>query len=66
MGPFSWLRRKAAEAVTLGVADGLAAVTPDGEEPPDLAGLRAMLASATAPKQLTAAPDDETPRKGRK
>ncbi len=66
MNPFSWLRRKAAEAVALGVSDGLAAVTPEGEDPPaDLAGLR-QLAAAHVPKALPAASEDETPRKAKK
>ena len=53
MNPFGWLRRKAAEAVALGVADGLAAVTPDGDDaPPDLAILRQLAAGAAHPKAL--------------
>ncbi|HVL13452.1 MAG TPA: hypothetical protein VM529_12875, partial [Gemmata sp.] len=65
MNPFHWLRRKAAEAVVAGTADGLRAVAPDDDPPADLAELRAMLAAAVAPRQL-AAPDDEPARKGRK
>ncbi|QJW93114.1 hypothetical protein [Frigoriglobus tundricola] len=57
--PFSWLRRKAAEAIVSGVADGVKAVTPEGEQPPaDLAELRAMLATAVQPKPLAAAKAD--------
>jgi hypothetical protein len=66
VSPFAWLRRKAAESIALGVADGLAAVTPEGEEPPpDLAGLRQLVA-VKVPAALAAAPDDEpkTRRKG--
>ena len=59
MNPFTWLRRKAAEAIVLGTADGLRAVTPDGEIPPgDLGELRAMLAEATEVKAI-AAPETE-------
>lgn len=61
MNPFIWLRRKAAEAVVLGTADGLRAVTPEGEEPPsDFADLRQLLASAVGgePKALPAASED--------
>lgn len=68
--PFTWLRRKAAEAVVLGTADGLRAVTPDGETPPaDLAELRQLLATANIePKALSAAEEDAEPttRRGRK
>ena len=67
ISPFFWLRRKAAEAVVAGTADGLRAVAPDDDAPPaDLAELRAMLAAAVAPRQLPAAPDDEPAKKGRK
>jgi hypothetical protein len=46
MNPFNWIRRKAAEAVVLGTADGLRAITPAGEEPPaDMGELRALLAT---------------------
>ena len=50
LSPFAWLRRKAAEAVALGVADGLQALAPDGDadQPPDLASLRALLAKPLA------------------
>lgn len=59
LNPFFWLRRQAAEAVILGTADGLRAIAPEGEQPPtDLAELRAMLAAAVQPKQLTAAKAD--------
>ena len=67
MNPLSWLRRKVAEAVTLGVADGLRAIVPEGEEPPaDLAELRALLASATQPKALPAADEGEPARAKKK
>lgn len=47
MNPFHWIRRKAAEAVALGVADGMRAVAPAGEEPPaDLDGLRQLVAGS--------------------
>ena len=58
--PFTWLRRQAAEAVVLGTADGLRAVSPDGIEPPtDLAELRQLLAANAGTKQLVAAPPDD-------
>ena len=59
--PFAFLRRKVAEAVILGTADGLKAVLPDeGEQPPtDLDGLRQLLATAAEPKALSAKSDDE-------
>ena len=59
--PFAWLRRKAAESVALGVADGLAAVAPDDADPPaDLASLRALLAQAPQPRaSLPPAPADD-------
>jgi len=61
MNPFTWLRRKAAEAVVLGTADGLRAVTPEGETPPaDLDDLRALLANAaTTDVKVLAAPEQE-------
>lgn len=60
MNPFGWIRRKAAEAFVQGIADGAAAITPEGETPPaDLNELRAMLAQAVAPKALAAAPVEE-------
>lgn len=60
INPFAWLRRQAAEAVVLGTADGLRAVSPEGEAPPaDLTELRAMLAAAVNPKMLAAAPESE-------
>ncbi|HVL13593.1 MAG TPA: hypothetical protein VM529_13580 [Gemmata sp.] len=66
ISPFQWLRRKAAESVAMGVADGLRAVAPDDDAPPaDLAELRAMLAAAVSPRQLPAAPDEEPARKGK-
>jgi hypothetical protein len=44
---FGWIKRKAAEAVVQGVADGVKAITPEGEQPPaDLGELRAMLAAS--------------------
>ena len=70
--PFSWLRRQAAQAVVAGVSDGLAAVAPNGEPPPDLDGLRARLAEAVAPaKALPEHGDEEeteapAPRRGKK
>jgi len=66
MNPFHWLRRKAAEAVVAGTADGLRAVAPDDDPPADLAELRAMLAAAVTPRQLAAAPDDEPAKKGKR
>ena len=46
---FGWIKRKAAEAVVQGVADGVKAIAPEGEQPPaDLADLRAMLAASVA------------------
>ena len=68
MNPFTWLRRRAAEAFALGVSDGLRAVCPEGEEPPtDLAGLRALVASSVDVKALpVAATDEEAPKRGRK
>lgn len=62
MNPFLWLRRKAAEAVALGVADGMRAVTPDGEDPPtDLDALRQLVAAGSDAKALAAGaePDPE-------
>lgn len=67
--PFSWLRRKAAEAVMGGVGDALRAITPEGETPPtDLGDLRAMLAASVEPKALPAAEDaeQEAPAKRRR
>lgn len=59
---FSWIRRKAAEAVIGGVADGVKAITPEGEAPPtDLTELRAMLTQAVQPKQLAAPVADDEP-----
>jgi hypothetical protein len=69
VNPFVWLRRKAAEAVVLGTADGLRAVTPDGEEPPaDLGELRALLAGAGETRALppAAEPEAEPAKAGRK
>ena len=65
--PFVWLRRKAAEAIVLGTADGLQAVTPEGETPPaSLDELRALLAAAVQPKALPPAAEaaDEPARAG--
>ena len=60
MNPFTWLRRKVAESVVSGVADGMRAVAPEGEEvPADLTELRAILGAAVFPKALSAAEDDE-------
>jgi hypothetical protein len=61
ISPWAWLRRKAAESIALGVADGLAAVAPEGEETtPDLASLRALAAgSATTPRALAPPPEEE-------
>lgn len=64
--PFNWLRRRVAESVVAGVADGLAAVTPEGDEsPPNLDELRKRLASAVEPKALPAAEPEEPRKKGR-
>lgn len=55
MNPFIWLRRKAAEAVALGVADGMRAVAPAGEEPPaDMDGLRQLVAGSMDLKVIAA------------
>ncbi len=55
LNPFHWLRTQAAKALVAGVADGMRAITPDGEDPPaNLDELRALLASAAEPKQLAA------------
>jgi len=60
MNPFTWLRRKAAEAIVLGTADGLRAVTPEGEVvPADLGDLRALLATSTMDVKAIAAPTTE-------
>lgn len=57
MNPFTWLRRKAAEAIVLGCSDGLRAVTPEGEQiPADLTDLRALLSTATLDVKALAAP----------
>ena len=63
LNPFNWLRRQAAEAVVLGTADGMRAISPDGQEPPtDLAELRAMLAANLNAKALPArASEDAEP-----
>lgn len=67
---FGWLRRKAAEAVIGGVADGVKAITPEGETPPtDLGELRALLAESVTPKALPAAEpeaEDAAPAKRRR
>jgi hypothetical protein len=67
LNPFVWLRRQAAEAIVLGTADGLQAVTPDGQEPPtDLSELRQLLTSTVqTPKALPAAKDEEPKKKGK-
>lgn len=67
ISPWAYLRRKAAEAVALGVADGLAAVAPGGEElpHPDLDSLRQLAAGQVAgsPRALAPAqPDEEAAR----
>lgn len=49
---FGWLRRKAHDAVLGGIADAVQEIAP-GDAPPDLAGLRALLAGADL-KALTA------------
>lgn len=64
MNPFGWIRRKAAEAVALGVADGLAAVS-EGEIAPDLAGLRQLAAGSVTPKELPAPETAERQKGGR-
>ena len=64
--PFEWIRRKAAEAVALGVADGVQAVAPDADAPPaDLTELRAMLADRV-PRALPAATGEEEPPTARR
>ena len=61
LNPFNWLRRQAAEAVVLGTADGMRAISPDGQEPPtDLAELRAMLAANLNAKALPARASEDT------
>ena len=59
---FNWLRRKSAEAVIGGVADAIAALTPEGEEvPTSLEELRSRLAIAATARALPpAATDDES------
>lgn len=55
MNPFHWIRRKAAEAVALGVADGMRAVAPAGEEPPaDLDALRQLVGASVDLKAIEA------------
>lgn len=67
MNPFSYLRRKAAEAIVLGTADGLRAVTPEGETPPqDLGDLRQLLASATEVKAIEAPEPEAEPASKRR
>ena len=52
--------------VGLGTADGLRAVTPEGEVPPaDLGDLRQLLANATELKAITAPAELEEPTKRR-
>lgn len=61
---FGWIKRKAAESVVQGVADGVKAITPEGEPPPaDLGELRAMLAASVAApaKALPAAAEADEP-----
>ena len=66
MNPFTWIRRKAAEAFVQGLADGAAAVTPEGESPPSTPEeLRTMLA-ASMPKALAAPKEDEAANRKRK
>ncbi len=60
MNPFNYLRRKAAEAIVLGTADGLRAVTPDGESPPtDLGELRLLMATSSVDVKAIAAPSPD-------
>lgn len=67
LNPFIWLRRKAAEALVEGVADGLRAVTPEGEQPPsDLAELRALAARSIDAKALPASAEEEEDEPKRK
>ena len=54
---FGWLRKKARDAVLGGIADAVQEVAP-GDAPPDLDGLRALLARADL-KALAADPDPE-------
>lgn len=67
LNPFTWIREQAAKAIILGTADGLQAVTPDGQEPPaDLSELRQLLTSTVqTPKSLPAAKDEEPKKKGK-
>lgn len=61
--PFTYLRRKTAESVALGISDALQAVTPEGEEsPPDLVSLRQLVAGPITPKALAPAPEVSTER----
>jgi len=43
---FGWLRRKAHDAVLGGISDAMLEVAPGETAPPDLDGLRRMLATA--------------------
>lgn len=58
MNPFSWIRRKAAEAFAAGIADAAAALTPDGQSPQSPEELRALFAAAL-PKALPAAEESD-------
>ena len=64
MNPFVWIRRKAAEAVALGVADGMRSIAPAGEEPPaDLDGLRQLVAVSVDVKAIEAPAEGEPARR---
>jgi hypothetical protein len=70
LNPFAWIRQKAAEAFVQGIADGAAALTPEGEQPPSTSEELRALFAASLPKALPAPKDDEDdddkPAKGRK
>jgi hypothetical protein len=59
LNPFHWIRQQAATAVVGGIADGIAAVTPPGEQPPaDLDQLRGLIAARLALPAAPPQPDD--------
>jgi hypothetical protein len=66
MNPFSWIRKKAAEAFVAGIADGAAALTPEGESPPQTPEELRALFAASLPKALPPKGDDEPkPKRGK-
>lgn len=62
--PFDYIRRKVAEAFVLGAADGINAVSADGDVP-DEDSLRVLLDN-TVKKMLPAIKDDEGVKKTKK